>query len=213
MHNELWPLTLKNKLSLYCEIRRRAELKKQEVLCGGGTDDQSIRWGGAGRHSVTQRSDWVGRVCNWEMKMWKWACHHLHSTATVFWAGEAEDGLMPVSEDPDDVDAVMLDTVGHNWLLISDSREQWQYVCVGVILQWPAAPPWGPEVCVSCWGEGQRGPMFVSTFLGGFVSKKVFLCAFYHRPVCVCVCVCTVYCLTYLGCFSSLCFEDQASRI
>lgn len=37
-------------------------------------------------------------------------CHHLHSTATVFCAGEAEDGLMPVSEDPDDVDTVVLDT-------------------------------------------------------------------------------------------------------
>lgn len=40
------------------------------------------------------------------------ACHHLHSTATVFCAGEAEDGLMPVSEDPDDVDTVVLDTEG-----------------------------------------------------------------------------------------------------
>lgn len=38
------------------------------------------------------------------------ACHHLHSTATVFWAGEAEDGLMPVSEEPDEVEAVVLDT-------------------------------------------------------------------------------------------------------
>lgn len=37
-------------------------------------------------------------------------CHHLHSTATVFCAGEAEDGLMPVSEDPDDVDTVVLET-------------------------------------------------------------------------------------------------------
>lgn len=37
-------------------------------------------------------------------------CHHLHSTATVFCAGEAEDGLMPVSEDAEDVDTVVLDT-------------------------------------------------------------------------------------------------------
>lgn len=28
----------------------------------------------------------------------------------MFCAGEAEDGLMPVSEDPDEVDAVVLDT-------------------------------------------------------------------------------------------------------
>lgn len=40
----------------------------------------------------------------------RWTCHHLHSTATVFCAGEAEDGLMPVSEDPDDVDTVVLET-------------------------------------------------------------------------------------------------------
>lgn len=42
---------------------------------------------------------------------WRWACHHLHSTATVFWAGEAEDGLMAVSEDPEElVEAVVWDT-------------------------------------------------------------------------------------------------------
>lgn len=42
---------------------------------------------------------------------WWWACHHLHSTATVFWAGEAEDGLMAVSEDPEElVEAVVWDT-------------------------------------------------------------------------------------------------------
>lgn len=40
----------------------------------------------------------------------RWTCHHLHSTATVFCAGEAEDGLMPVSEDPDDVETVVLET-------------------------------------------------------------------------------------------------------
>lgn len=39
-----------------------------------------------------------------------WAYHHLHSTATVFWVGEAEVGLIPVSEDPEEVDAVVLDT-------------------------------------------------------------------------------------------------------
>ncbi len=39
------------------------------------------------------------------------AWHHLHSTATVFCVGEAEDGLMPVSDEPDDVDAVVWDTV------------------------------------------------------------------------------------------------------
>lgn len=36
--------------------------------------------------------------------------HHLHSTATVFCAGEAEDGLMAASEEPEDVDTVVLDT-------------------------------------------------------------------------------------------------------
>lgn len=42
---------------------------------------------------------------------WRWACHHLHSTATVFWAGEAEDGLMAVSEEPEElVEAVVWDT-------------------------------------------------------------------------------------------------------
>lgn len=39
------------------------------------------------------------------------AWYHLHSTATVFCVGEAEDGLMPVSDEPDDVDAVVWDTV------------------------------------------------------------------------------------------------------
>lgn len=53
------------------------------------------------------------------------ACHHLHSTATVFCAGEAEDGLMPVSEDPDDVDTVVLDTEGADWFrLVSRNRSE-----------------------------------------------------------------------------------------
>lgn len=29
--------------------------------------------------------------------------HHLHSTATLFWAGEEEVGLIPVSEEAEDV--------------------------------------------------------------------------------------------------------------
>lgn len=52
------------------------------------------------------RSEWAESGCKDP------ACHHLHSTATVFCAGEAEDGLMPVSEDPEDVDTVVLDTEG-----------------------------------------------------------------------------------------------------
>lgn len=38
------------------------------------------------------------------------AHHHLHSNATVFWGGEVEEGLMAVSEEPDDVEAMMWDT-------------------------------------------------------------------------------------------------------
>lgn len=39
-----------------------------------------------------------------------WACHHLHSTATVVCVGEAEDGLRAASEEPEEVEAVVLDT-------------------------------------------------------------------------------------------------------
>lgn len=39
------------------------------------------------------------------------AFHHLHSTATGFCVGDAEGGLIPVSDEPGDVDAVVCETV------------------------------------------------------------------------------------------------------
>lgn len=38
------------------------------------------------------------------------AFHHLHSTATGFCVGDAEGGLIPVSDEPGDVDAVVCET-------------------------------------------------------------------------------------------------------
>lgn len=67
---------------------------------------QSTRRGLQQPHPPPPRSEWAESGCKDP------ACHHLHSTATVFCAGEAEDGLMPVSEDPEDVDTVVLDTEG-----------------------------------------------------------------------------------------------------
>lgn len=57
--------------------------------------------------SVEAAGSWQGRGGAGQRT---WAWHHLHSTATVFCVGEAEDGLMPVSDEPDDVDAVVWDT-------------------------------------------------------------------------------------------------------
>lgn len=37
--------------------------------------------------------------------------YHLHSRASVFCGGEDDEGLIPVSEDADDIDAPVLDTV------------------------------------------------------------------------------------------------------
>lgn len=31
--------------------------------------------------------------------------HHLHSTASTFWGGDDEEGLIPVSDEADDIDA------------------------------------------------------------------------------------------------------------
>lgn len=37
--------------------------------------------------------------------------YHLHSKASVFCGGDDEEGLIPVSEDAEDIDAPVLDTV------------------------------------------------------------------------------------------------------
>lgn len=36
--------------------------------------------------------------------------HHLHSTASTFCGGEDDDGLIPVSDEADDMDAPVCDT-------------------------------------------------------------------------------------------------------
>lgn len=54
---------------------------------------------------MLRRQRWAG----WGEK--RRGIHHLHSTATVFWVGEADEGLMPVSDEPDDVEAVVWDTI------------------------------------------------------------------------------------------------------
>lgn len=36
--------------------------------------------------------------------------YHLHSTASTFWGGEEDEGLIPVSEEADDMDAPVCDT-------------------------------------------------------------------------------------------------------
>lgn len=76
-------------------------------------------WGWTGRGMGAVECFWLrSQACPseaagcWEGREGAWpgveeACHHLHSTATVFWVGEADDGLMPVSEEPEEVDAVV----------------------------------------------------------------------------------------------------------
>lgn len=92
-----------------CSVTVNWQLNVQEVqsIGGGGRAwawwQCPIRW----QHQGTQSEGRRGT----NDAAWRWACHHLHSTATVFWAGEAEDGLMAVSEEPEElVEAVVWDT-------------------------------------------------------------------------------------------------------
>lgn len=53
-----------------------------------------------------------GDVCPWQQTAGRRrAAHHLHSTASTFWGGDDEEGLIPVSDEADDIEAPACDTV------------------------------------------------------------------------------------------------------
>lgn len=94
-----------------CWIKQATSERKMEggKCSGGGTDPCLLLQQEASPHEGLQQLS-PGPERGGGVWLQGDTCHHLHSTATVFCAGEAEDGLMPVSEDPDDVDTVVLDT-------------------------------------------------------------------------------------------------------
>lgn len=47
-----------------------------------------------------------GDLCPWQQTAVGWrTVHHLHSTASTFWGGDDEEGLIPVSDEAEDIDA------------------------------------------------------------------------------------------------------------
>lgn len=81
-------------------------------------------------------------LCPWQRAAGKAekCFYHLHSTASTFWGGEDDEGLIPVSEEADDMDAPVWDTE-HTQQHISrrlskyssQGRFPWLLGCVKVI--------------------------------------------------------------------------------